>query len=358
MLKILDRYIIKKFLGTFFVTISMFSLIAIVIDVSEKIDDFLRDDVSLNEIIFDYYLGFIPWLYGLLAPILVFISVIFFTSKMASKTEIIPILANGISYSRFLRPYIIAGALLTVLSLAMTHYVIPNASKGKHKFESKIKNYAYGDNINIHKEIRPEEFIAVRTYSQKSDIAYNFSYDVIKNGQLVSRFSAGSLKWEEESKSWIARNWHIRYLNEDEEILHQGNALDTVLPFDNQEFHKKPNIITIMDYFEINEYIKEEKRKGSKYIKMYELEQIKRTAVPCSILVLTFIGVSISSRKSKGGIGGHIAYGMGLAASYVFLGKIAEVFAVNTPLSTEVAVWMPNVIYLGIAFYLYQKTPK
>lgn len=358
MLKILDKYILKKFLGTFFITISMFSLIAIVIDVSEKVEDFFRPDITLKDIIWDYYMGFVPWLYGLLAPILVFISVIFFTSKMAAQTEIIPVLSTGVNYRRFLRPYIIGAIFLTLLSLLMTHFIIPNASKGKLAFETKMNYSDYSDFSNIHKEIKPNEFLSIRTYSQKSDIAYNFNYDVIIKGHLVSRFSAASLKWEENSKSWVARNWHTRYITDSTEVLHQGLVMDTIFPFDNLEFHKKPSIIAVMNYFEINDYIEEEKRKGSRYIKIFELEQVKRTAIPCSILVLTIIGVAISSRKSKGGIGMHIAYGMGLASSYVFLGKVAEVFAVNTPLSAGVAVWLPNFIYLGIALFLYQKTPK
>lgn len=359
MFKILDKYILKKLMGTFFVTISMFTLIAIVFDISEKIDDFLRDDITLNQIIFDYYLSFAPWLYSLLAPLLIFISVIFFTSKMASKTEIIPILASGVSFGRFLRPYIIGSIFLTLLSLLMSHYIIPNTSKKKVDFEAIIYNHdAKIDNSDLHKEIRPNHFISLRTYSKKSDIGYNFNYDIIEDGKLKARFSAGTIKWDFDRSRWVARNWYNRVIDGEKEILTQGASIDTTFNFDYKEFHKRPSMIATMDYFEISDYIAEETAKGSDYIKVYELEQVKRTAIPFSIIVLTIIGASISCRKAKGGIGIHIAYGLALASTYVFLGKIGEVFAINTPISATVAVWIPNVIYAGIALFLYKKAPK
>jgi lipopolysaccharide export system permease protein len=360
MLRILDKYILKKLFSTFFVIITVFSMIAVVFDVSEKIDDFLRDDITAHQVIFEYYMGFIPWLFSLLAPILVFISVIYFTSKMASKTEIIPILASGISFARFLRPYIIGGIILTALSLVMSHFVIPRTAKGKVEFEAIIYNHDFlGDNTNIHKEIKPNHYIYIRTFSKSSNIAYNFVYDIIEEGHLKRRFGASTLKWDDEKEKWVARSWHERAVDEKGKVeLTQGVQKDTVFSFDFEEFHKRPTMIAAMDYFEIEEYIKEEKAKGSKYVKGYELEQIKRTSIPCSILVLSIIGATISSRKVKGGIGIHLFYGLAIACVYVFLGKVAEVFAVNTPIPTTLAIWIPNILFAGLAVVIYKRSQR
>lgn len=360
MLTIIDKYVLKKLFSTFFVIITVFSMIAVVFDISEKIDDFLNDDVTVHQIVFEYYMGFVPWLFSLLAPILVFISVIYFTSKMASKTEIIPILASGISFKRFLRPYIIGGVILTILSLLMSHLIIPRTAKGKVEFEAIIYHHDFlGDNTNIHKEIKPNHYIYIRTFSKSSNIGYNFYYDIIEDGHLKRRFGASTLKWDEKKEVWTARSWHERVINEDgDELLYQGAEKDTTFSFDFSEFHKRPTMIAAMDYFEIEEYIEEEKAKGSKYVKGYELEQVKRTAIPCSILVLTIIGAIISSKKIKGGIGIHLFYGLAIACVYVFLGKVSEVFAVNTPIPTTLAVWIPNILFAGLAVWIYRFSPK
>ena len=182
---------------------------------------------------------------------------------------------------------------------------------------------------------------------------------MIEDGHLKRRFGASTMKWDEKKEKWVARSWHERIMDEDgNENLMQGVEKDTVFSFDYKEFHKRPTMIAAMDYFEIEEYIAEEKAKGSKYVKGYELEQVKRTAIPCSIVVLSIIGATISSRKVKGGIGFHLAYGLAIACVYVFLGKVAEVFAVNTPIPTTFAVWIPNILFAGLAIVIYKKSQR
>jgi lipopolysaccharide export system permease protein len=359
MLKKLDIYILKKFLGTFFFIIAVFILIAVVFDISEKIDDFLEQDVTMKEIVVDYYLSFMPWIYSTLAPLLVFIAVILFTSKMAAQTEIIPILSAGISFNRMLRPYFIGAFILLIISLFMSHFVIPKTNKNKLEFEKKIYWGRYNfNNSNVYKEIKKDHYIFVKTYSKSADIAYDFKYDIIENGELKYRFGANNIKWNEDKQSWLCKNWHERKLEDGELTLQQGSIRDTLLGFTNKEFHKEVRLITTMNSIELKDYIVEEKAKGSRYTKDYEMELVKRTAVPFSIIILTFIGVCIASKKSKGGTGADIAYGLGLASSYVFLGKVGEVFAVNTPISTELAIWIPNIIYAIIAVFIYRLAPK
>lgn len=360
MLKKLDIYILKKFLGTFFFIIAVFILIAVVFDISEKIDDFLEEDVTLREIVFDYYFSFMPWIYSTLAPLLVFIAVILFTSKMASQTEIIPILSSGVSFNRMLRPYFIGAIILLVISLFMSHFVIPKTNENKLAFEKKIYWGKYDFNhTNLYREIKPNHYVFVKTFSKTANIAYDFKYDVIEDGELRYRFAANNIKWNEENGSWLCKNWHERKMTEEGKLaLHQGSLRDTIFDFTNKEFHKESRLITTMNSIELSEYIATEKAKGSIYTKDYEMEMIKRTAIPFSIIILTFIGVCIASKKSKGGTGADIAYGLALASSYVFLGKIGEVFAVNTPISTEFAIWLPNIIYAVIAVFIYRLAPK
>ena len=359
MFKKLDQYILRKFLGTFFFIIAVFILIAIVFDISEKIDDFLEEPVTFYQIVVDYYLSFIPWIYSTLAPLLVFIAVILFTSKMAAQTEIIPILSSGISFNRMLRPYFIGSVILLLISLFMSHFVIPKTNRNKLAFERIIYSGRYKiNNSNVYREIKSNHYIYVKTYSKVSETAYDFKYDVIENGELSYRFAANNIKWMEETKSWLCKNWHERKSVNGKLSLHQGALRDTVLSFTNKEFYKEVRLITTMNSIELKEYIAEEKAKGSKYTKDFEMELIKRTAIPFSIIILTFIGVCIASKKSKGGTGADIAYGLGLASSYVFLGKVGEVFAVNTPISTELAIWIPNMIYTVIAVFIYRLAPK
>jgi len=357
MLKILDKYILKKFLGTFALTISLFILIAVVFDISEKIDDF--DQFTISEIIFDYYFGFIPWLYNLLTPLLVFIAVIFFTSKMANNTEIIPILTSGISFNRLLRPYLIGATLLFLLALIMSHFLIPISNVSKIEMEQKIYYHSRRvKNHNIHREIEKNTYIYVNNYSKTSDNAFNFRLEKIINGKLTYSFSASNLKWDHQRNLWIAKNWNERYINEKDETLKQGSVKDTTFSFTYKEFHRSPFEVATMDFFDIKDYIEIETARGSEHIKMYEEELIKRTSNPFSIFILVIIGVCISSKKIKGGTGMHIVKGIGLALVFVFLDKIANVFAINTPIPTNVALWIPNMIFALIAIAIYQKAHK
>lgn len=357
MLKILDKYILKKFLGTFGLTISLFILIAVVFDISEKIDDF--DQFFLKEIIVDYYFAFIPWLYNLLTPLLVFIAVIFFTSKMANSTEIIPILTSGISFNRFLRPYFIGASILFLLALFMSHFLIPISNVSKIEMEQKI--YYHSRRIkthNIHREIKKNTYIYVNNYSKNSDNAFNFRLEKIIDGKLTYRFFASNLKWDHKRNLWVAKNWNERHINGSEEVLTQGSVKDTTFSFNYEEFHRTPYAIATMDFFDIQEYIAIEKARGSEHIKMYEEELVKRTSNPFSIFILVLIGVCISSKKIKGGTGMHLVKGIGLALGFVFLDKIANVFAVNTPISTSLALWIPNILFSIIGFFIYRGAHK
>lgn len=344
-------------MGTFILAISLFILIAVVFDISEKIDDF--DKFTMSQIIVDYYFSFIPWLYNLLTPLLVFIAVIFFTSKMASKTEIIPILASGISFNRFLRPYMVGATLLFIVALIMSHFLIPITNVKRIEMESKIYYHSRAIKThNVHREIEKNTFVYVNNFSKKSDNCFNFRLEKIVDGKLTYRFTAGNLKWDHNRDLWVAKNWNERIIDGKKETLSQGSVKDTTFSFDYSEFHRSPYEVATMDFFDIKGYIDLEKARGSEHIKMYEEELIKRTSNPFSIFILVIIGACISSKKVKGGVGMHLVYGVGLALIFVFLDKVANVFAVNTSIPTAVALWIPNIAFSVIAFYIYKKAPK
>lgn len=357
MFKKLDIYILKKFAGTFFLMIGLFILIAVVFDISEKIDDF--DDFTMEEIIFDYYFSFIPWLYNLLTPILAFITVIYFTSRMATKTEIIPILASGVSFQRFLRPYVFGGIVLTIISLVLSHFLIPITNVKRLKIESQIYSHASKiDNSKLHREVAKDTYIFVNNYSIKADNAYKFRLEKIVDGELLYRFTASHLKWDPIKKSWRARNWTERTIDGEIETLTQGKIKDTTFVFDNTEFHRSPYEIETMDIFDIYDFIEKEKMRGSSHLGLYQQELVKRTSNPFSIIILVIIAACISSRKVKGGIGMHIAKGLVIALVFVFFMKIAEIISVNTPIPATLAFWVPNIIFGIVAIYIYRTAPK
>ncbi len=360
MLKKIDTYIIKKFLGTFFFIIGIFILITIVFDVSEKIDDFLGNNAPVEAIIFDYYCTFIPWLYSILSALIIFLAVIFFTSKLASTNEIVAILSSGISYQRFLRPYLIAGGLLFLVSLFTNHFVIPISNKTKLEFENKY--YRDDQNIdvgsNIHRILSPGVDMYISNYGKNTNTGYNFSIRKMENGELKSIFSADRIVWDTLKTKWVAKTWRERTLNGVEEKEVRGDSKDTIFPFSPEDFSSKPSSIQTMNYFEISQFIDEEEKKGSNLVKRFRLELHKRTAIPFSILILTLIGACISSRKIKGGLGMHLVYGIGLGLVYVFLSRVGEVFATNSSLSPVVAVWLPNMFFAFIALFIYKNAPK
>jgi len=359
-MKKLDLYIIKKFLGTFFFIIGIFILITIVFDVSEKIDDFLDHNAPLKAIVFDYYCTFIPWLYSTLNALIVFLAVIFFTSKMASNNEIMAILSSGISFNRMLFPYMLSAVFLFVVSIFINHFIIPITNQRKLDFESKYYHESNHIDLgsNIHRKLKPDVFLYISNYGNFSKTGYNFSIDQMKNGQLVRQFKAERLVWDTLTGKWSAKSWRERTLDGLKETFKSGESKDTALSFRPEDFSEKPNLISTMNYFEITQFIDEEKQKGSAFVKRYELELHKRTAIPFSIIILTLIGVSIASRKIKGGLGMHLVYGISLGLVYVFLSRVGEVFATNTNLPSAFAVWLPNIFFSVVAYFIYKFAPK
>jgi lipopolysaccharide export system permease protein len=357
---IIDRYIIKKFLGTFFYAILLMIVIAVIFDFSEKIDDFLDKNAPASAIIFDYYLNFIPYFTILYSHLFTFIAVLFFTSKMAYNTEIVAILGSGISYKRLLYPYFISAAIITVMAFMLTNFVVPNANKKRLDFEEKYfrNNPVSYDFRNIHKQVRPGIFIYMESYSNISNTGYRFSIEKFEDGKLSSKLISEYIRWDSVKHKWSINNYYIRTIDGMKEKITEGRTIDSVLNIYPEDFRRRTNAVEAMNLFELRNFIKQQKLQGAENVELYQIEKYKRTALPFSTFILTLIGVSISSRKVRGGTGLHIGIGLGFCFSYIIFMQFSSQFSITGPLNPFIAVWLPNVIYAFIGYYLYKKAPK
>jgi lipopolysaccharide export system permease protein len=358
-LKLIDRYIIGKFLGTFVFSLLLIILIVVVFDISEKIEDFIGKEAPFKAIVFDYYLNFIPWIINLFSPLFTFIAVIFFTSRMASRTEIVAILSSGVSYTRLLYPYMLSATVIALLSLILNNFVIPHSTKNRVEFENKyIRNEFYNRDKNIHKQISPGTYIYLQNYNTEENTGYKFSIEKFSKGKLFYKLMAESIKWDSIHASWAINNYYIRYINEMDEYIKKGTLLDTTLAFKPDEFGRKDNTIEAMDYYELDSYIASEKLKGSDNIELIYLEKYRRIAFPFATFILTLIGVSIASRKVRGGIGMHIGLGIGISFTFIMFMQITTTFAASGLVSPLLAVWIPNIIFSFLAWYLLKVAQK
>lgn len=359
-MKIIDIYIIKKFLGTFFFSIALLSVIIIVFDLSEKIDDFLEKQATLKGIVFDYYLNFIPFFVNMFSYLFTFIAVIFFTSKMAQNTEVIAILSSGISFRRFLFPYMLSAGFLAVLSFYMSNFMIPHTNKVMWEFEKTfIKDPIKNENMNIHMQISPGEFVYVESYNSFTATGQKFSLEKFTpDGTLVYKLNSDRISWDSVSGRWSIRNYYFRKITGDKEFISKGLQMDTLINLRPEEFTLVADDIKTMNYFELNEFIAKEKLKGSPNIPKYLLEKYKRYAFPFATIILTLIGVSLSSRKVRGGIGMHLGIGIGLTFTYILFMQVSNVFATFGNVSPLLATWIPNIIFGVLSIFMIRMAPK
>lgn len=359
-LYILDWYIIKKFLGTFFFAIGLIISIAIVFDFSEKIDDFIEKNAPASAIIFDYYLNFIPYFAVLFMPLFTFIAVIFFTSKMAYNTEIVAILSSGVSFNRLMRPYLLSAIVIAIISFLLNNFVIPGSTKAMLDFEEMY----YRDRpvsftkVNVHMQIEPGVIIYLERFYTESNYGHKFSIEKFDDGKLVSKLISDEIRWNEETKKWTIKNYYIRDYLDENQIITKGFSIDTMLNLSPEEFKKRDNAIQAMTYKELNEHIDSQKLQGTSDVVFSLVEKYRRVSLPFSTFILTLIGVSVSSRKSKGGIGIHIGLGLLLSFSYILFLQFSTQFAISGALDPLLAVWIPNIIYIFISYYLYRIVPK
>jgi lipopolysaccharide export system permease protein len=359
MIKRLDRYIIKKFLGTFFYSIGLIILIVIVFDLSEKIDDFIESDAPISEIVFDYYLNFIPYFANMFASLFTFIAVIFFTSRMAAHTEIIAILSSGVSFARLARPYLLSAFFLALMSFLLMNWVIPPANQTRLEFEEKYVDSRFVNrDRDMHRQIEPGMIVYFSSYNTRHDIGHKFSIDKFENGKLTEKLLSDYIKWDSTIDKWKIVNYHIRKIDSLEETITKGTSIDTTLNIYPEDFKQRDKTVQGMNFQELNEFIAEQKMIGAGDTTVYEIERHKRFALPFATFILAVIGLSLSSRKTRGGIGFNIGLGILLTFTYIMMQQVATVFATNAGLDAGLSVWIPNFIYAIIAFLFFRRAAK
>lgn len=361
--KIIDRYIIRKFIVSFFIAMLLIIGIVIIFDLSEKIDDFVKYEAPLREIIFDYYMNYIPYFINMFSPLFVFITVVFFNSRMAANSEIIAILSGGISYRRMMVPHIISAVIIALLSLALNLYVIPRANAVRVEFDGKYNKYYRGDQSfssdNLHYQVAPGEFVYVNSFSKWNKTAYRFTLEKIEKGRLVSKITAESAAWDSVSESWHLRNYFIREYSEGlEDRVVSGEQMDTIIPLKLADFYLNKKTVETLAIKDLNKLMETQKMRGDANIMFSKIEKNRRMTLPFSSFILTIMGVALTSRKKRGGIGWNLALGIALAFLYILFLRFSEMFVYTGVLPAAVALWLPNIIYAIIAVVLYRLAPK
>ncbi|HOP04909.1 MAG TPA: LptF/LptG family permease [Tenuifilaceae bacterium] len=358
-LKLIDIYIIRKFIGTYFYAILLIVGIAVVFDVAEKMDDFMEKGAPLNAIVFDYYMNFIPYFANLFSSLFTFIAVIFFTSKMAYNTEIIAILSAGVSFKRMMFPYFLSAAIIAVFSFMLSNFVIPPANRVRLDFENTyIKKPVRNTDRNIHRQVRPGIFIYMQSYNTYSSIGYKFSMEKYVDGELKSKLISEFVKWDTTINKWNINNYYIRNFSEEGEEVITGKRIDSSIYVTPADFTRRVNVVESMNMFELDEFIEQQKLQGTDNVDFFLIEKYNRIAYPFATFILTLIGVSLSSRKIRGGIGLHIGLGLALSFSFILFMRFSTMFAVGGNIPPFVSVWIPSLLYAVIGIILYRLAPK
>ena len=356
MLKKIDFYIIRKFLGTYFFAIALILLITVMFDINEKLDSFLK--APLKATVFDYFFNFLPYFANLFSPLFIFIAVIFFTSKLADNSEIIAMLSSGISFKRLMLPYMISAAIIASLNFYLSCYVIPPANVTRIEYMNtyvKNKRVDYASNIQL--QVEPGVIAYMSRFDNSNKTGYRFSLDKFEGKVLKSRMTAQKITYDS-AYHWKVQDYMIREFKGMRETLTQGTSLDTILTIEPSDFLISKNDSEMMTTPQLKKYIQRQKERGVANIKDFEIEYERRYAMTAAAFILTTIGMALSSRKVKGGMGLNIGIGLLLSFSYILFSTETSTFAVSGLTSPLVAMWIPNVIYTIIAIYLYRKAPK
>ncbi len=358
---ILDRYIIKKFLGTFALTIALFMIIIIVFDVSEKIDDFFEKKAPLSVIIFTYYFNYIPYFLNTFSPIFIFISVIYFTSRLAMRSEFISMLAAGVPFKRILLPYVICAALLALLSYVLNSWVIPIADKKRMEFENHyIRGYWSQFHGNVHRQIAPGTMFYMEYFNSNDSTGGGVQLERYSGDRLQSKLFAERIDFNKLTGKWRLGQVVIRdYGTDGNEIIRHGiRELDTALTFNPKDFFLRPEDNQSLNNNELRAFIRAEKERGASNVEAFETELARRYAAPFSTFVLTLIGVCVASRKLREGLGFHLGVGIAIIIIYLFIFKYFISLGVSGNMWPTLSVWLPNILFTGVAWWFYRKAQK
>jgi len=358
----LDRYIIVKFIGTYIYSILLIISISIVFDINENLAKFSTYNAPLRAIVFDYYMNFVPYYSNLFSPLFVFIAVIFFTSKLAGNSEIIAILASGVSFRRLMRPYMISAALISMLNFYLGAYIIPKGNIIRQNFESLYMNNKKNTSAeNVQLQVGKGIIAYIGHYDNNTKIAYNFSLDKFEDKKLVSHMTATSMQYDTISDTryqWKAYNYRIRTLKGMKEEIANGYELDTMVMMEPMDLVFSKGQQETFTSPELKRYIGKQIDRGSTNVVQYQVEYHKRIATSFAAFILTVIGISLSSRKRKGGMGIYLGIGLGLSFTYIMLQTVSATFAINANTPPMLAAWIPNILFAFVALYCYTKAPK
>jgi len=354
----IDWYIFKKYIGTFVFAISLLIVVVIVFDVAENVDSFIKNNATLKEVAFHYYLPFIPYFINLFVYLFTFISVIFFTSKMAGHTEIIAILSSGISFKRMMYPYMMAAFLLAGISFYLGNFLIPKMDTVRRDFKNQyMENLTKSAGMNIHVQIAPDTYIYVSNYDVKRHTGYKFSLERFEGHTMEYKLTSDKVEYDTIKGKWKITNYIEHYLLPDE-YLTRGKVKDTTINLTPKDLYNVKEDFEEMDLLELRSYIDAQKSKGADNVLPYEIEMHKRLASPAAIIILTLIGAALSSRKTRGGMGLHLGIGITITFAYIILLEFARVFATSGGMPPVIAGWTPNIIFSIIGVYFIVKAPK
>jgi lipopolysaccharide export system permease protein len=355
----LDRYILRQYLGTFFFTIGLIICITMVFDLSEKLDDFISHKLSVWTILTEYYIYFIPYFANLFSPLFIFVAVILFTSRMAYRSEIVAILSSGISFYRMMLPYLLGSTILASISLGLNHFIIPKANHERILFENTYINMPYKFyGRNQHYQVQPGVFIYFDSFSPERMTGYKFSLEKFEDGKLTYKLISDHIVYDTIIQKWSVKKYYERSFDGVHETVRTAEKLDTVFPFKPKDFGQRLKIVEAMDYWQLNEFIETEEMRGSDFVDYFEVERARRSSLPFAAFILTIIGVSLASRKVRGGIGMHIGLGLLLSFSYILFMQVSQTFAIEGNVPVTVAVWIPNILYLFLGAIMLYQAPK
>lgn len=360
-IKIIDWYIISKYLGTFIYTLTLFVVIIVIFDLSEKLDDFLGNNLTFWQVVSLYYAGSIPFYVNMLSPLINFIAVIFFTAKMADQTEIVPILSGGVSFNRFLLPYFISAFIIFSINLASNLYILPYTNQIKNNFENTfIKKNDPTSKTDIHMKLDDHTYIYMRSFDNRSKVGSQFSLDNFKGDILTKKIVADEIKWDSLKRSWRLTNYSVRNIDGLKESMVNGatKTKDTILDMRPDDFSAYDNVFENLSNKDLSDKIKKERIRGSGIMNDLLFERYKRYLQPLSAFVLTLIGVALSSRKVRGGVGLPLGIGIILSFCYIVLNQFAKMFSLKGGISPLFAVLVPTVFFGLLGYYLLRKAPK
>ncbi len=357
-MKILDWYILKKFLKSYVFVVFVIELVVVIIHITENNENYINHELNAGQI-FRYYMDYVPYIANMIAPITVFITVVFMTSKLAQHSEIIAMLSSGVSFQRIMRPYMIGAMIIGSISFYFGGWVIPNGNKDRVSFELQyIKGAYHFTDRNFHIKIAPTTLLYLQSYNVNNNVGYKPTLETIVDGVLLNKVEASRMEWLPETEKWRFRSWKRREIDGMKEVFSYGKSMDTTLQIHPNDFANDYSRFETLTMNELYEYISKLKRRGADNLEVYEIEKYIRFTAPFAALVLTFIGLGVSARKSRGGAGFQIALGFLLAFIYIIFFIFARTSAEAGSISPLIAIWIPNIIFTIIGLIIYQTVPR